>query len=738
MCNVFKTLLSTILVLIISSFITQIDDTFIMTKCVKAAVAVKDEATGCSHRFSWATTKTVTCTTAGEKVYKCTKCGYIKNRQKVLPTGHPGYTQPTCTKNSVCIRCGYVVKKATGHKFQKATCTTPKKCVTCGIVIGQATDHNLKAQMKDDKTHILTCSFCDYEKEEPHILDKICECGFKRVVVGKCTTKKLAQNHDIVKQYGKAYKTEHEIKLHCNDCNIDVKQKNEAHKYDANGKCLCGKRICTSTKLIETHNKIKISTKKLNASDAEYKTKHVIVKTCQECRVAVQEYVKHEFNENGKCKCGYKDTNKARCTVNKIVKSHDVEKLELTKMDKNYHSFVYLCKECNVKSKLTKEKHKFDAVGNCACGYIDINKASCTEEKFIEGHKLNVKYDKTKVTLNNHMKIITCAKCKISKEEEEKHEFNSKGICICKYKDMSKIKCTESKMINEHLPVKVELKDDRTTKTQHIYRLYCKTCNVKSNVKSERHICDSDGFCECGYVDYSKVEKGYTIQKNNKVSYAERIDPDSKVILIAFGGDGEREAGLKNGGDNFVVNDPRVTDACNYAYMTKPSDGWRKNKENVVDTSVDYILKATGCSSLEEVKEQGYVVVLYGFSSGGEMLNPVWDELHNNGLTPTTEMLVEGYVRDTVTDEQIVDHANAGTNVQIYSVTNGSKDSISDRTNQAGERLDGSGSNGTINHTEYVPEEGFKKDNYTHGQAGRQSADSVAEVIQELGDMATA
>lgn len=591
----------------------------------------------------------------------------------------------------------------------------------------------MKLEKKDEKEHTISCKNCTYKKIEAHAQGKKCECGFVPAVIEKCTNKKIVQSHNIEKRYGKAYKTVHEVTLHCNDCNINVKQPNEAHEFDNSGKCLCGKEICTVSKIVETHKNIRKTTTKLNSSDAEYAIKHQISTTCQECNVTVKEKVAHTFDEKGKCNCGYTDASKARCTANAMVKAHDIEKQNLVKKDYNYHNFEEYCKACNVTSKQKQEKHTFDTEGACECGYVNINKASCTVEKFIVGHKTTEKYDKTKTTMDSHTKTITCTKCKISKTEVGAHDFNNKGICACQYKDMSKAKCTVAGMVKEHFPERVDLRDEKTTYTPiHTYKLYCKICDVKSEAMTERHTTNSEGVCICGFVDFSKVEKGYTVQRKNKVSYAERIDPDSKVILLGFGGDGEDEWELKQGGQNFVVNDPRVTDACNYAYVTKPEDGWRTNKERVVDTSVNYILKATGCSSLEEVEAQGYKVVLYAFSSGGELLDPVWDELHANGLTPTAEMMVESYVRDRVKDEQITQHADAGTNVHIYSVTNGTKDSISDRTNKAGERLSGTGTNGTIDHTQYIPDEGSKNSYYTHGQAGRQSADSVAEVIENL------
>ena len=125
-----------------------------------------------SHTFngSYTTTKNPTCTSAGEKVGKCVRCGTVVSRVSIPALGHNwgSYTttkNPTCTaagtKTRKCSRCGASDSasiSATGHSFngsyttsKNATCTAAGekvgKCTKCGTVVSRvsipALGHNL-------------------------------------------------------------------------------------------------------------------------------------------------------------------------------------------------------------------------------------------------------------------------------------------------------------------------------------------------------------------------------------------------------------------------------------------------------------------------------------------------------------------------------------------------------------------------------------------------------------------
>ena len=118
------------------------------------------KSSSCSHQFngSYTTTKQPTCTQAGEKAAKCTKCGKVLNTYKIDPLGHSWGNwsttkNATCTvdgvKSHTCSRCKTTEKetiKATGHNFngsfettKQPTCTEygekVAKCTKCGQVL---------------------------------------------------------------------------------------------------------------------------------------------------------------------------------------------------------------------------------------------------------------------------------------------------------------------------------------------------------------------------------------------------------------------------------------------------------------------------------------------------------------------------------------------------------------------------------------------------------------------------
>ena len=129
-------------------------------------------------------TKKPTCTTEGEKVYKCTECGKVIKTEK-LPVVPHDYTdeivtlEPTCTEEGVlsfaCTMCGDVSKTevidALGHKegdlvvTKEASCVEPgakqSTCTVCGTVM---TDEVIPALgHKDDKGAVTTEPACEEE-----------------------------------------------------------------------------------------------------------------------------------------------------------------------------------------------------------------------------------------------------------------------------------------------------------------------------------------------------------------------------------------------------------------------------------------------------------------------------------------------------------------------------------------------------------------------------------------------
>lgn len=121
--------------------------------------------TACEHNYTTQTTEP-TCTTAGEKVSICTKCGDIENREVIPAAGHKEVMDPgieaTCTEEgktegSHCEVCQEVLTEqevipAAGHDYKKEIikATTTKngsiveECTNCGEKQNKTTVYAVK------------------------------------------------------------------------------------------------------------------------------------------------------------------------------------------------------------------------------------------------------------------------------------------------------------------------------------------------------------------------------------------------------------------------------------------------------------------------------------------------------------------------------------------------------------------------------------------------------------------
>jgi predicted dienelactone hydrolase len=114
------------------------------TKCGAVVSTVSIAALGHSYG-SWTTVKAATCTTAGSRKSTCSRCSNVKT-ESISATGHTfngSYTitkQPTCTaagtKVGKCTKCGEVVSTvsiaALGHSYGSWTTTKAATCTTDG------------------------------------------------------------------------------------------------------------------------------------------------------------------------------------------------------------------------------------------------------------------------------------------------------------------------------------------------------------------------------------------------------------------------------------------------------------------------------------------------------------------------------------------------------------------------------------------------------------------------------
>ena len=143
--------------------------------CEKAAVCrncKREMKPALGHKFS-----EPTCTEDS----KCTRCG-IPGEKKAL--GHD-CNEADCETASVCKTCSQEIEPALGHKFSEPTCTEDSKCKRCDIPGEEkALGHDMQ---EATCTEASKCTRCDYTegKELGHITPKKTDCE-KDTVCKRC------------------------------------------------------------------------------------------------------------------------------------------------------------------------------------------------------------------------------------------------------------------------------------------------------------------------------------------------------------------------------------------------------------------------------------------------------------------------------------------------------------------------------------------------------------------------
>ena len=358
----------------------------------KKAMAVIDEENGggCSHSYSWKTTKAATCTTQGTMVYKCSKCSNISNTKQTSALGH-NYKPATCTEAQMCTRCNVKVGGPLGHSYNPATCTTPKTCSRCGATSGSALGHNYKPATC---TEAQMCTRCNVKVGGPlgHSYNPA-TCTTPKTCSRCGATSGNALGHKYT--YTKKDTIYHIVK--CTNCSYSITSK---HIFSGN-EC----NMCDYVKPDE----MPIDIQKCNHRLSWVTTK---VATCTNQGVMVY-----------KCaECG------------EVLETKTIEKLE-----HNYNikigKYFYNSKQhfekykCSCGDTITKnyQDHKLSADGNCVfgCGYSE-EVEKCSLNNFLTGHDQTVKI-KYKENSNGHIKMTICTTCNITvKEEQQNHNFDTK------------------------------------------------------------------------------------------------------------------------------------------------------------------------------------------------------------------------------------------------------------------------------------------------------------------------
>ncbi|MBM6947719.1 hypothetical protein [Mordavella massiliensis] len=129
----------------------------------------------CDHQWVKGETTTPTCSSEGYTTYTCSICGSTKQDDFTDKLPHTPDANTDCTKDTLCIVCGEVVRPAGEHTYDEgtvktdATCTEPGvmkyTCKACGTVKEEeipAKGHQWISETEENQL-TYTCSVCKEE-----------------------------------------------------------------------------------------------------------------------------------------------------------------------------------------------------------------------------------------------------------------------------------------------------------------------------------------------------------------------------------------------------------------------------------------------------------------------------------------------------------------------------------------------------------------------------------------------
>ena len=499
----------------------------------------------------------------------CEICGYTKecNHAGALEYGNgPNHTID-------CKKCGYY--NVVDHTFINGICscgaTEYAKCSNAGPLEEHSASVKyvyIKSFIEEHK-YKFECDLCGFKSKasfyQKHTFTNgKCVCGYEEY----CTYDKILEGHNVILEYNFYDKFRHTYSFTCVDCGDFTHQEGrEVHSgpnYKSKGECeICGAKTCKKNNLISTHD-IEIRTEEnvnskgdivshtvyqqCKTCDISYDDTHKLSTSykfdtaqnhikmvgCKECNAVNETQEEHsgpQWATKGKCKyCKF-----SMCTENKAVNGHNIIKTGKIEpiydkngvMNKSKHCIVTYCNDCKVELRVEKENHKIEGnKGTCTCGYIDINKAKCTEDEFVEGHKITYSYQYN--STKDHYVISTCKKCNVtsSVQKIESHGgilWASKGKCVCKYQV-----CTERLRVKGHTSVDTGIltimynNNGTPDKNKHYVWKYCSICDKTIKVQEAHTVVDNMGRCSCGYSEPQKAictKEGYALGHEIKKTY---------------------------------------------------------------------------------------------------------------------------------------------------------------------------------------------------------------------------
>ncbi len=396
------------------------------------AVETEGELDALAHTpaAEYVTEKAPSCTEAGEKVLRCTKCDIVLEQKEVPATGHNYQIESheaTCTAGAyevhTCSACGDSFTKTTsapkGHNFDVETQTgcsgaqyTTKTCLTCGTV---ETEGDLAALAHTPATE--------------YVVEKAPTCTVAGEKVLRCTKCDIVLDSAEVSATGHSYQiatheatcTENGYTVYtCSACQDSYTKQTTApkgHNFDVKTQTGCNgaqytAKTCLTCGAVQTEGDL--------AALAHTPAQEYVIEKAPTCTVAGEKVL--------------------RCTKCNVV----LEKKEVSATGHNYEKTeheatctengytVYTCSVCQdsyTKQTSAPKGHNFDVVTQTGCSGAEYTTKTCLTCGAVEtegdlaalAHTPAAEYvtEKAPSCTEAGEKVLRCAKCDIVLDSEE-------------------------------------------------------------------------------------------------------------------------------------------------------------------------------------------------------------------------------------------------------------------------------------------------------------------------------
>lgn len=365
----------------------------------------------------------------------------------------------------------------------------------------------------------------------------------------------------------------------------------EAHKFDGNGRCVCGYIATLSNTCKHETYGFGYESGGFEKKDASGHNERVLCwYQCWICgyewrEFAWTEYKAHTFDSNGRCSaCGYTSSSSGSCkhTNKKSEKVGSVSK----QYDDKYHETIVtyrdVCADCNAvlsaeRKDTNKFDHRFDANGTCFCGYVQAKRPcdhtpteTLKDTKYgkadINGHEViktyhyececkQVSYDEKKTSVGAHdYNRNTCRLCGFEKECEHPDFENVVSTAVEKNPNSASMHIIVTTYAEKCFcgaanpnPVKRTAEACRFIKNADVQSVHekqghqyvdkCECGNEKANGKFKAYV---SGCADCKhFYDQCVLSRGNASNIPEKVKELQELLMRSGYDLPYYGADGD-------------------------------------------------------------------------------------------------------------------------------------------------------------------------------------------------------